>query len=78
MISFLAVRGHLGWLKALGRIPWSFLVYEAHEGESRADFDRHIKELGGLVGVRVAAATTYMDGDSDERLVAILMRTTNG
>lgn len=77
VISFLAVRGHLGWLKALGRIPWSFLIYEAHEGESRPDFDRHIKELCSLVGVRIAAATTYMDGDSDERLVAILMRITN-
>jgi hypothetical protein len=78
VISYLAVRGHVGWLNALGKIPWSFLIYEAHEGESRADFDKHIKELCHLVGVRVAAATTYMDGDSDERLVAILMRTANG
>lgn len=78
VISFLAVRGHLGWLSALGKIPWSFLIYEAHEGESRADFDTHIEELSNLVGVRVAASTTYTDGDSDERLVAILMRTTNG
>jgi hypothetical protein len=78
VISYLAVRGHLGWLNALGKIPWSFLVYEAHEGESRADFDRHVNELRNLVGVRVAATTTYMDGDSDERLVAILMRATNG
>jgi hypothetical protein len=77
VISFLAVRGHLGWLKALGRIPWSFIIYEAHEGESKADFDRHIKEFNGLVGVRVAAQTTYIDCDIDERLVAILMRTTN-
>lgn len=78
VISFLAVRGHVGWLNALGKIPWSFLIYEAHEGESSAEFDKHIDELSNLVGVRVAASTTYTDGDSDERLVAILMRTTNG
>jgi hypothetical protein len=76
VISYLAVRGHVGWLNALGKIPWSFLIYEAHEGESRADFDRHLRELSEIVGIRVAAATTYTDGDSDERLVAILMRTT--
>jgi len=58
----------------LGKIPWSFLIYEAHEGESRTVFDKHMEELCELVGVRVAAATTYTDGDSDERLVAILVR----
>ena len=77
VISYLAVRGHLGWLNALGTIPWSFLIYEAHEGEGKASFDKHVDELLKLTGVRVAASTTYMDGDSDERLVAILTRTTN-
>lgn len=74
VISYLAVRAHLGWLKALARIPWSFIIYEAHEGESQADFDRHMDEFRSLVGFRVAAATTYVDGDSDERIVAILVR----
>ena len=74
MISFLAVRGHVGWLKALGRIPWWFLIYEAHEGESQVDFDKHMDDFRKLVNFRVAASATYIDGDSDERIVAILVR----
>ena len=74
VISFLAVRGHVGWLKALGRIPWWFLIYEAHEGESQVDFDKHMDDFRKLVNFRVAASATYIDGDSDERIVAILVR----
>ena len=75
VISYLAVRGHLGWLDALGEIPWSFLIYEGHEDERKADFDRHMNELRNFVAFRVAASTTSADGDSDERIVAILVRT---
>jgi hypothetical protein len=75
VISYLAVRGHLGWLEALAKIPWSLLIYEGHEDESKADFDKHMNELRNLVTFRVTAATTSADGDSDERMVAILVRT---
>jgi len=74
VISYLAVRGHLGWLDALGRIPWSILIYEGHEDESKADFDKHMNELRKLVAFRVLAQTITVDGDSDERWVAILVR----
>ena len=74
-ISYLAVRGHLGWLKALGTVPWSFLIYEGHEADSKVAFEKHMNELRNLTDFKVAAATTYADGDSDERIVAILVRT---
>jgi hypothetical protein len=74
VISYLAVRGHLGWLDALGRLPWSLLIYEGHEEETESDFEKYVAELKGRVNFRVAGQSTYRDGDSDERTVAILLR----
>lgn len=74
VISYLAVRGHLGWLKALGRIPWSFMIYEGHEDETANDFEEHLNGLRQLAEFRTAAIGTYADGDSDQRFVAILQR----
>jgi hypothetical protein len=74
VISYLAVRGHLGWLDALARIPWQFLIYEGHEGETREDFEQYIKEFSAAARFKVASVTFYVDGDSDERTLAILLR----
>jgi len=73
-VSYLAVRGHLGWLEALGRLPWSFLIYEGHEAETREEFENHLGQLRRLVEFRVTGVSTYEDGDSDARTVAILTR----
>ena len=73
-ISYLAVRAHIGWLDALARIPWSFMIYEGHEGESEADFEKYVEEFGKQVSFKVAASTRYKDGDCDERTLAILVR----
>jgi hypothetical protein len=74
VVSYLAVRGHIGWLRALDIIPWSILIYEGHEGETRQDFERYLGEfnLGGSVDV--AAVDDYIDGDSDRRTIALLRR----
>lgn len=74
VISYLAVRGHLGWLDALGRIPWSFLIYEGHEWETTRDFENDMASLKAMTGFHVAGMSTYKDGDSDERFVAVLVR----
>lgn len=73
-ISYLAVRGHLGWLDGLSRIPWKFLIYEGHEGETHEDFEQYMKEFGALVEFEIGSVTSYVDGDSDERTLAILVR----
>jgi hypothetical protein len=73
-VSYLAVRGHVGWLDALARIPWSFLIYEGHEDETMVQFGRHMEELRKLTDFRIRASGEYSDGDSERRIVAILLR----
>jgi hypothetical protein len=74
VISYLAVRGHLGWLDALARIPWSFLIYEGHESDTREDFETFMNQLNALVRFRIATVRDYRDGDSEPRTIAILMK----
>lgn len=74
VVSYLAVRGHLGWLEALARIPWKFLIYEGHEGETQIDFEQYVNEFSAVTNFRVGGVTSYVDGDSDERTLAILLR----
>lgn len=74
VVSYLAVRGHIGWLKALHRIPWSILIYEGHEGETREDFERYLGEFNQVSSIDVAAIDDYVDGDSDRRTIALLRK----
>lgn len=75
VISYLAVRGHLNWLDALKDIPWSFMIYEGHEGETSEDFETYLDELRKLTNFELGPTSTYVDGDSEERTVAILLKT---
>jgi hypothetical protein len=74
VVSYLAVRGHLSWLQALKDIPWAFLIYEGHEGETLAEFEGYLDDFKKLTSFRVGARGSYVDGDSEERTVAILAR----
>ncbi|HXI24587.1 MAG TPA: hypothetical protein VNG71_12045 [Pyrinomonadaceae bacterium] len=74
VISYLAVRGHLGWLDALARIPWQFLIYEGHEDETQEQFEGFIREFKQQVRFEVRGVRDYRDGDSDPRTLAVLVR----
>ena len=74
VVSYLAIRGHIGWLKSLDDIPWHFLIYESHEGETPEDFERFLTEFRKTNRFDVAAQAEYEDGDSERRTLAILRR----
>lgn len=74
VVSYLAVRGHVDWLDALGEIPWAFMIYEGHEGETREQSREYLNEFNKTVPFKVAAQAEYADGDSGSRVVAILIR----
>jgi hypothetical protein len=72
VVSYLAIRLHLGWLEALAHIPWSFLIYEGHQYETQEHFAAHINQLREFVDVEVVNVGSYKEGFSNERIVAIL------
>jgi hypothetical protein len=73
-VSYLAIRGHIGWLDALAKIPWTLLIYEGHEGESNDDFDYHLKQLRLKTNLSLGPVTTYSDGESEPRTLALIFR----
>jgi hypothetical protein len=74
VVSYLAVRGHINWLDALKEIPWAFMIYEGHEGETTEQSLRYLDEFNKTVPFRIAAHGEYADGDSEPRTVAILIK----
>lgn len=74
VISYLAIRGHIDWLDALKEIPWAFMIYEGHEGETTEQSLRYLEELKKVVPFRIGARSEYADGDSESRTVAILIK----
>ncbi|HSE19133.1 MAG TPA: hypothetical protein VLB46_18880 [Pyrinomonadaceae bacterium] len=74
VISYLAIRGHINWLDALKEIPWAFMIYEGHEGETTEQSLRYLEELKKVVPFRIGAQGEYEDGDSESRTVAILIK----
>jgi hypothetical protein len=74
VLSYLAVRGHLGWLTELRSIPWKFMLYEGHEGEDLETTYSHLRQLSQLVAVDVVCSATAKDGDSGPRQIAIVRR----
>jgi hypothetical protein len=74
VVSYLAVREHLGWLDALRDIPWRHLVYEGHEGEGQRQLELDLADLAALTPCRVAGAGHYQDGDSGRRWLALVER----
>jgi hypothetical protein len=74
VISYLAIRGHIGWLPVLKEIPWAFMIYEGHEGETTEQSLSYLEELNKVVPFHIAAQGEYADGDSEPRTVAIVAR----
>lgn len=72
VISYLAVRFHLGWLDALASIPWAFLIYEGHQYETEEDAAEHCDQLRKRVDVKMVSVGRYSEGVSNERIVTII------
>ena len=74
LVNYLAIRGHVGWLDALGRLPWKYMLYEGHQDDT--GLDGYIQQLAQIVPVKVAAAERVCDAHSRPRDVAIIERLT--
>jgi SAM-dependent methyltransferase len=74
IVLYLAIRHHVGWLRALAEIPWRALLYEGGEQESVATLEDSLRGLRELCDFDVAAAVDFRDGEGDPRPVAVLVR----
>ena len=74
IISYLAVRGTLGWMEALASIPWKAIIYEGHEDETIEQFHEFLAGLRAKVAFDVGPVDSIRDGDCDARTLAILLR----
>ena len=72
VISYLAVRKHVGWLRALDAIPWRHMLYEGHEGDG--PLEEYVSALEAIVPVDVLARGTVSDAMSPPRSIALLRR----
>ncbi|HEY3247588.1 MAG TPA: hypothetical protein VGK88_04755 [bacterium] len=74
VVFYLAVRQHLGFMPALAALPWRYLLYEGHQGESADTIPLHMNALAAVVPIRVIDTAVYADGDSRPRPVALVER----
>lgn len=74
VISYLAVRRHLGWLKSLARMPWRLMIYEGHESESESDTTEFLASLNSLVPVEMISRSSIQDAVSASRPMMLMRR----
>jgi hypothetical protein len=72
IVSYLAVRGHIGWLPGLGKLAWRYMLYEGHQEDGA--LETYIAELNRLVPVRILTTDRVSDGVSSVRDIAIIER----
>ncbi len=73
-ISYLAVHNWIGWVGMLGRLPWSFLIFEGHENDTDEHNRKSFDILRKMARFEVAEYGQAQDGDSESRAIAILVR----
>ncbi|MEI8321164.1 MAG: hypothetical protein WCG05_04045 [Alphaproteobacteria bacterium] len=72
VISYLAIRGHIGWIEELSDIPWEFMIYEGHENEDLEMNKNFLKELNKIKPCHVLTDGWISDANSAPRYIAIL------
>ncbi len=72
VISYLAIRGHIGWIKSLADVPWDFMLYEGHQEEDEIQSRAYIDELNQLKPCHVIEENWISDANSSPRYIAII------
>lgn len=72
VISYLAIRGHIGWIKSLANIPWDFMLYEGHQEEDEKQSRAYIDELNKLKSCHIIEESWISDANSSPRYIAII------
>ena len=75
ILFFLSMRKHIGFPDGVKNIPFKYMVYEDHYGESLSNVKNYLKEIEHGWDLRIDQITSYRDGDgNEEHVFAILHR----
>src|SRR5262249_33580929 len=74
VISCCSARYHLGWLGAVARLPWSFLIYEGQGQEAVEDFKSHLEQFRDQGHFKLGTVGSYKVNEHERRTVAIFLR----
>jgi hypothetical protein len=74
VISYLAMRKHVGWIKDLEHIKWKYMIYEGHQEDTETDTIKSFKELNKIVKTKVLTQSVVQDSNSSDRTIAIIKR----
>jgi hypothetical protein len=72
ILSYLAIRGHIGWLPGLAKLPWRYMLYEGHQED--AELETYVSELNAGIPVRLLTTDRVSDGVSAPRDIALIER----
>jgi hypothetical protein len=74
VISYLAIRKHIGWHPSLFTLPWTTMIYEGHEGEDTERSLRFLRDLGDRIPIEAIHHCLQRDYTPRERFVAVVKR----
>lgn len=77
VLFYLAVSNHIGFPDGIARLPWQYVIYEGHVGQSVASETARVRSVPWLKDAEVLATQFLSDGDTSKRPV-ILMRRRGG
>ena len=72
VISYLAIRGHIGWIRSLANVPWDFMLYEGHEEEDKKQSLKYIEQLKKIKPCHILEEGWISDANSSPRYIAII------
>ena len=74
VLSYLAIRKHIGWHPAVSTLPWTTMVYEGHEGEDEEQSLAYLRELGQRVEIESIHHAMLEEKGLRDRCVAVVKR----
>ena len=72
VISYFALRKHIGWTPLLAEIGWRYMIYEGHQTDG--ELEGYVAELNRMVPVEIVVKTKLRDANSTPRDAAIIRR----
>jgi hypothetical protein len=74
VLSYLAIRKHIGWHPSVATLPWTTMIYEGHQAENEEKSLAFLHELGQKVALDAVHHAIHREDGSRDRFVAVVKR----